>query len=248
MDISFWTNLNPKTEVVPITAVKYKNFTALARYFIPGGTYLRPYTIGRWANAQAYVDWRKKTARNYRSAMGSWHVPFGHQHNQHMNPNVLDHFKSILTNPAYNIKFRIEEPYVTVYGVNEQHLRDIATLIGHYDNLRRVEIPQNDNDVELLKAGVLFRKTDSGYKYKVTLRDSWSQSDNITASIAQVLFNQGDNVQISRNIVNKLTLNNRKRYYYTGIWFYANDLSFITFLQLIQPNCVLKVEEMVVRQ
>jgi len=245
MDTSYWTNLNPKIEVVPTTAVKYKTYTAIAKYYLPGGTYLRPYS-SRWTSAVEYVDWRVRTARNYRSAMGSWRVPYSSY--GAMDATALEHFKSVLTNPAFNIKFRIEEPHVSVYGTNEQNVKDIVTLLGNYNSLRRVEVPTSEDDIELLKSGVVFRKTDTGYKYKITLRDSWGQSDQVTASIVQVLINQGNNVLISRNINNKLSATNKQRYYYYGVWFYANDLAFLTFLQLIKPNCILKVEEVVVRK
>lgn len=245
MDTLYWTNLYPKIEVFPATAVKYKTYTAVAKYYIPGTSYLR-YIANRWANAQEYVDWRIKTARNYHSAMGSWRMPYSTIGS--MDASALDQFKSVLTDPAYNIKFRVNEPHISIYGLNEQNLKDIVTLLGNHDKLRRVAVPTSNDEIEMLKSGVVFRKTETGYKYKITLRDSWSQSEQVSASISQVLLNQDDNVRISMKIRDKLLLGSKNRYYYYGVWFYANDLAFLTFLQLIKPNCVLKVEEVAVRK
>ena len=235
MDTSYWTTLNPKIKLQATTAIKFGEFVASAKYHVPGCGYLRA-SGSRWKTANEYVAWRITSARNYNSVAGSWFVPF--HRTGTMDPVQLDHFKAHLGgNNKDNIKIRIEEPFVTVYARSEDDLKRDLAYLGFTEAIREVMAPHSSYDLTALTNGAILRKQSNGYRYKIVLRENRRASDELVNSVYTLLVNQGDNVLLSKTVEEMLT---RTRWLY-NIWFYANDLDFLTFLDLILPNAVLKI-------
>jgi hypothetical protein len=109
--------------------------------------------------------------------------------------------------------------------------------------LLSVSGPADDDTQELLKNGVIIRKKEFGYQYKVILRDG--RCDVATKQqILNYLESIGtDEVKVSPGVKNML---DSKYNGFWGVWFYVNDEKIRTFLELIHPGCVLNIHPVVV--
>jgi putative protein kinase ArgK-like GTPase of G3E family len=143
------------------------------------------------------------------------------------------------------IKMRIEEPMIQIYANNEKHLKDIVKKFKKFPKqyLDSISGPKNAQLESVLNSGAIIRKTDNGFKYKVIVRDG--RYDTMTKqALLNYLLNLGaDNAQISKNSIDTLKRNSS---FIWGLYFYVNDLSTLTFVNLIHPNLILNHHEIVV--
>ena len=108
--------------------------------------------------------------------------------------------------------------------------------IGNTDRVIHLNIPSNP---ELLTANTVIMKRGTGYRYKIVIRDRFVRNDYISASsFIKYLDNLEDQVKVSKAVRRNLEHKN----IFSHIWFYSNDISFLPMLDLIYPNCVLKVK------
>ena len=154
---------------------------------------------------------------------------------------ILRHIKKNVA----GIKMRIEEPRVQIYAATEDELVDL--VLDHLQPFRKyletVSGPENDKSAEILDSGAILRKKNIGYTHKVIIRDGRYNPES-KASILNYLESLGTNlIKVPQSGLDMLT---KKSEYIWNLYFYTNDPSVLTFLNLIHPGLVLNCHELVV--
>lgn len=235
MDTLYWTNLNQKINILESTKVYFKEFTCKAKYYCPGGMYLREQSQTHWGEPHVYVDMRKETYRRYKQ-IGSW-APAGREFEK-INSTQLEKTRVALgLSEKMKFKLRVEEPYFALYTTTEQDLKTLVDRVDCNDRVYEVSLPRNTQALEDIKNNIIYRKRDVGYQYKVIVRDRY-KLDTVSITFKNYLDNLGiETVKLSRTVAKTLSKGR-----FSQIWFYSNDLTFLPMLELIYPSSILKVE------
>jgi hypothetical protein len=137
------------------------------------------------------------------------------------------------------LKFRIEEPFVTIYSNDEQLLFDIVRTTG----VKEIHRPASEEAKQILNRGQLVVKTKSDYTYKIVLRESSKISLEVREQVYNYLTSLGDTVKLTRSCKRNLT---ERRHWFTSTYFYSKDSTIMTFLNLISPDIVSGIFELAV--
>ena len=144
-----------------------------------------------------------------------------------------------------DIKVRVEEPHIQIYAVDESVLKDIADAMTPLarSRINSVQSPRDDKQAELLRDNKILRKSRrNNYQYKIVCRDG-RVDPTIKKNLLNYLESLGDTVSIPRCSRDMLANN------YSGFWgvyYYSNDISINTFVDLIRPGTIANVHEIVV--
>jgi hypothetical protein len=145
-----------------------------------------------------------------------------------------------------DIKVRVEEPHIQIYASSESVLQDIVTNKFAGFPARYIESisgPANDQTRDILNTGAIIRKTDLGYKYKILMRDGLYDKQTKEALLNYITNIGVENATMPKGCIKMLTKDTR---YIWNLYLYVNDLSVITFLNLIHPSLVLNYHELIV--
>jgi hypothetical protein len=240
MDTLFWTQSNPKITIEHTTKKYFGLYLRKLVLYAPAGRILEK----GWQNVEIALQARQELAKRRINWGGSWY-------NREASINDADTgFLTILgrlkNDPAYSdtIRFRIEEPYITLYADEEQTLKDIVTqhIAPTYSRyITSVTMPIDDDAVKHLNEGAILRKKDYGYKYKVIIRDGKYSSDvkqallTYLTSLDETFLTKGCVEQLSKDLN-----------YVWNAFFYTNDPDVIHFVNLIAPNSIANIHELVV--
>lgn len=231
MDLLYWTNLNLRDKIEPTQKLFFNKYSYRVQYYCPGSSYLRDYSRRFWGRPDEYLEFQIETQKNYR-AVGSWYP----SHRFNWTKDVkLDQIESARTLSSI-IKHRIEEPNLAFYTTDENTVKLVVDTIKHTDRILHLNIPDPATLVNL-NNNTVYMKRGTGYQYKIFIRDKWT-GDNTATSFLTYLDNLGEQVKISQTVRKTL----EKNTVFSSIWFYSNDLTFLPMLELIYPNCVLKVQ------
>lgn len=237
MDTSFWIRCNPKITVEHTVKKFYGKFLYKIVLYCPAGR-----LIDGKGGMLALLDHRKNVYKHINQS-GWW----GHRQNRDLDRAdiiLLDALRTIRKNST-SIKMRVEEPRIQIYAATESELVNLVTnhLQPFVANIESVAGPANEEAAEVLNAGAIIRKTDNGYSHKVILRDG-RYSMEIKESILQYLnglqLEQAGITDSCREMFKK------PNSYLWNCYFYTNDPSITTFLNLISPGIVSNIHELVV--
>lgn len=145
----------------------------------------------------------------------------------------LDYFKDAAQKHKGQIKYRSEEPYLSIYADDPQLLFDIVSQSPMPNRLTEVHRPANADAEAALNRGEVIVKKFTEYNYKVMFRDGYSFADD--NQVCDYLYNLGDDVKMTKSCLKTLS---GKRYWYSGIYFYCKDPDITTFLNLIAPGSI----------
>lgn len=237
MDTSFWIRCNPKVTVEHTVKKFYGKFLYKIVVYCPAGRLVD--AKGTMPDA---LEHRKNIYKHINHS-GWW----GHRHNRdldHADIQLLETMRGIRRSNS-SIKLRVEEPRIQIYAASEDELVNLVLdhLQPFVKNIESVAGPANEEAVDVLNSGAIIRKTDNGYSHKVILRDG-RYGPEVKDTVLQYL----DSLQIEivgvpascRNMFTKSTS------YVWNCYFYTNDPSVTTFLNLIQPGIVSNIHELVV--
>ena len=240
MVTSEWTNLNSKIIVEDTKKKYFKKYFSSVKFLCPGGRCItnpgNDYSILDLINFRIATDRQLNYGGSW-SAIGSWrsHKEMLSQYNLEQ----LESFRNI-RNDYKNIKFRVEEPNITLYAVNEQELYDIVLkdLSNWTDRIAVVTRPVNDQAREFLENDNILIKVDRGYNYKIVLKEG-----NISNKVAlyNYLCSLGDNIKVSKTVWASLA---STRPWVWGAWFYVNDPDLVTMLNIIEPGVVANIHKL----
>lgn len=238
MDLSFWNQLNPEIIYEPTRKQFYGQYLCKLVIYCPGGK-----LIQSKGNLNVELAHRINSNRlvNYG---GSWYSPNRNNFDLGKADVIqLDALRTIKSDTE-NVKFRVEEPYVQIYALDEETLKIIAARIPDpfLQTLFAIQFPESDDHTRLLKEDKILLKPSSkiGYRYKVILRDGEYSADT-KKQILAFLSNLGDEAKLSKSTFEMLS----KPYNYIwGCFVYVNDPGVLTFLNIISPGLVGKIHEL----
>ena len=138
-------------------------------------------------------------------------------------------------------KVRVEEPLVQIYADTVDDLKYLAERFDFFRQARIVEIsyPKNNKAAELLKQGKILRRSPQDYRFKIMLRDG-AYHASTKEQILNYLESLGDLVKITE--ANKKMMQ-RSYSWIWSVYFYSNDDSIATFLNLIHPGLISNIYE-----
>jgi hypothetical protein len=235
MDLLFWTQYNPNIVIEAATKQYFDQYFYKLVLYAPGGRVIREDGI-----IENIIEKRKHFVN---AARWQWRSTYDIE-------NAVPKDLEILRNLArqakdLNIKIRVEEPFVQIYAESEADLKDLVKYNLRSINKKDIRIINGPSSAEAAQAigeGKIVRRSSNGFSYKVTIRDG-SYSTEVKQGLLNYLTNLGDLVHFTKG-QRKMLLNNGK--YIWNMYFYTNDLSINGFVQVIHPNLVGKIHELVV--
>ena len=237
MDTSFWIRCNPKVTVEHTVKKFYGKFLYKIVVYCPAGR-----LIDSKDPMEQALEHRKSIYKHINQS-GWW----GHRHNRDLalaDVPLLETLRGIRRSQS-GIKLRVEEPRIQIYAETEDELVNLVLdhLQPFVKNIESVAGPANEAAAEVLNSGAIIRKTDNGYTHKVILRDGRYGSE-VKETILQYL----DSLQIEIAGVPKSCREMfvKSTSYVWNCYFYTNDPSVTTFLNLMQPGIVSNIHELVV--
>jgi hypothetical protein len=239
MDISFWTQLQPKINVEHTTKKYFNQYLYKLVVYAPCGR-----TINSNRDIGEHVENRRVWDRDT-NKFGHWGFRnLKESHNADI--KFLEVLRNIKNKKSDRLKFRIEEPEIQIYAKNLNDLQDLVQdQFGmFYSHLRSIFVPENEKAEDLLNSGFILRKKDIGYKYKIILSDGRYSIDT-----KRDILNYLDRLDINTVNIPKscyTLLGNLTHGHIWGCYFYSNDDSILTFLNLIAPGMISNIHELVV--
>jgi len=239
MDISFWIQCNPNLTVEHTTKKYFGRFLYKLVVYCPAGR-----LIDSKGDMAAALEHRRLMSKNVN--YGGW---WGHRLNKdldHAEVEFLTHLREIRLDRGLGVKLRVEEPMVQIYAKSDSDLQNLVNthfLNSQRQHVRAVAGPKDAEAETVLNSGAIIRKENNGYRYKVILKDG-RYTPAIKQSLLQYLDNQGpEQVQLSKTAREMLS---KSTSFVWNLYFYSNDISITTFLNLISPGIVSNYHELVV--
>ena len=238
MDISFWKSLKPNSK--PDIEFKQTKKQFFGRYLWRLEVHAECSDLANpcYKDMMAEVAKRKLRAqmRNYG---GSWRYDRLDRYDN-VDYVLLQTIRNMRETYKDTIKIRCEDPWVQFYAETEDELKVIAQCLGKEECILAICGPTPGTEAILTGDKIIGSKKIL-HRYKITLRDG---NYNLTSKlqILDLLEAQGEEVKIPASLRHGLTRD------YTGMWgtfFYANEASVTTMLNLIHPGIVGKIHEVV---
>lgn len=242
MDILYWINLNSKVKIHNTKKMYFGRYVYRLEIFCPGGRFIyeNQSSIRELIEQKQIFDQAIYQNRGWNS-YSVRHRKFIDQAAE----SQLETVKELLLSPS--VKIRVEEPKVQVYAECEQDLKDFIERFSIQDRARIVSItvPKDSKSEILLKENKIIRGSRrNSYRYKVSMRDGRVDPGtkinllNYLDSLEDLVFvPQGPRTMMSTPFSS-----------FWGVYFYTNDLSINTFIELIKPGVISNINEIVVAE
>lgn len=243
MDTLFWIQSSPNITVAHTTKRYFNKYLCKLVVYAPAGR-----LIEGTAPIGNGLEYRRSIIKNVNYG-GSWwaqHTDRQTQLLEDADVDFLEFLRTVKSNKLLNVKMRIEEPLIQIYGNNEETLKD---LVGNHFSptwarkyIESISVPANAEAVQLLESGAIIRRTENGYRYKVMIKDGRYDAE-LKESIRQYLQGVGiDAVYMPKGFEDQLL---KGSFIWSG-YFYTNDLGILSFLGIIRPGMVTNFHELVV--
>jgi hypothetical protein len=229
--------LNPEVKILHTTKKFYDQYLCKILIYAPGGR-----SMLRSGDIAEHLEWRSMLQGRMGGAIG-WLLLRGSDL-ENASPAFLDVLRTLKKNSSLNLKFRIEEPHVQIYAETPRDLKTVmGQLVGYHNYVKSVCLPESDLAEEVLNSGKIIRRADTGYQYKITLRDGHRYDAQTLVALKSFLEAQGDEVRVSEAMMRKLSKTHGFLY---SCYFYARDPVIVNFINLIHPDLVANIHELVV--
>lgn len=237
MDTLFWTQCKQNIEFKYTTKKFYGRFLHKLSVYAPAGRLIEK----EWENIHEALARRREYAERRVNWGGSWWTNGAKALDA--DPEFLELLGSI-KHHSPNLRFRIEEPKVAIYAATEQELKDLVTKNFKPNQVLYLQEycgPESAIAEAHLNSGAILRRKDNEYRYKVIIRDG-RYSIETKSAMYNYLVNSGETF-ITNGCKDQLTKD------FTYIWnmfFYTNDKDVIHFINLIAPDSIANIHELVV--
>ena len=239
MDTLFWTRCSPKITVEHTTKKYYNQYLYKIVVYCPAGR-----LIDNNGPMAKELDHRKEVFKHITQS-GWW----GQRQNRdlnHADVYLLDTMRKIRrSSNTVGIKLRVEEPRIQIYAKTENEL--VNLVLDHLQpfakHIETIAGPANEECADILNSGAIIRKTDNGYTHKVILRDGRYGTETKETMLQYLQNLDLAVIGIPTSCRNMLT---KSTSYLWNCYFFTNDPSVITFLNLISPGIVSNIHELVV--
>lgn len=238
MDTSAWTLYNPNISVENTVKKYFGKYLYKIVVYAPAGR-----LIDSKGNIEQAFDHRIAISRNM--SHNTW---WGRQNKELERADIgfLNALKKIRHDHVPGIKLRVEEPRVQIYANSESALHQVIKEYfnpEHHDYIKSVHGPESSEAENSLNSGAILRKKDVGYAYKVVVRDGRYTAE-VKKNILNYLSNLSpDVIKVPDSAVQMLS---KTSGFIWNMYFYTNDPSILTFLNLIHPTLVSNYHELVV--
>ena len=228
-----WKKLNSNIFLKNIKKKLFDQYYFSVKYYCPGARIILTPGNDNYENISDAIARRKLYYSPY-------HISAFTQ--PPINPLQLLDWVAVKNNHGSNVKIRIVEPHVTMYASNEETLLKIASYdLGHWvDDLVEIRRPESNEIKTILDNNAILVKTDNGFRYKIICKEGIYQHKN---AIYSLLDRLEDQVKVSKTVWTYLESSSA---YLRNIWFYTNDSNIAQLLNIIEPNCVTNIHELVV--
>jgi len=238
MDTSFWIQCNPKITVEHTTKKYFGKFLYKIVVYCPAGR-----LIDSKGDMLPALEHRKNIYKHISGS--SWWGARQNKDIENADVSLLEILRNIRMNKLLGFKLRVEEPRVQIYAGTEDELKNLidSHLKNYQTQIESVSGPANSDCAKILDSGAIIRKIDNGYSHKVILRDGRYGSD-----VKETILNYLDGLQIEIVGVPKSCreMFGKTSSYVWNCYFYTNDPSVVTFLNLIQPGLVSNIHELII--
>jgi hypothetical protein len=236
MDILSWTKLNHNILVESVTRRFFNRYCYKLDIELHGSSFLRYPDVP----IEEQIAARKRVNRNINFG-GTWRA-YVTKAPDIEEIKILEFLlKNHITNSGA-VKFRIEEPTLSVYAESEKELYDFATSLIRvgkiHQKIKKIHRPKSQDHLDLLEQGFTVKQSKYGYTHKVMLREG-RYSFAVKQQLHNYLKNLGDEVYLPKHLHEALE---KPFDSFWGSYFYTKDLGIITMISLISPTFVRSVE------
>ena len=220
-----WTELNPSLAIRETRKKYFNKYLYKAVVYVPCGTLI----LSKLESlAEAEIEYR----RSRLPITAQWNAYAKKKEVEAASADQITYYKHVRAKYP-DVKFRVEEPHISIFSDNEQTLFDIANN-DPTQRLLSIYRPANEAALEILDLGQIIMKKPNGYQYRVFFREGKS-SDKPLTQVYDYLMSLDDQVLLSPGLKRNLS---NPYYWFSGGYFYVNDPSVLTFLNLIAPGLV----------
>jgi hypothetical protein len=239
MDISFWTQYNPKITVEHTSKKYYGQYLYKIVVYAPAGRLI--HSKGDLTEAFEQRSQLIKTINH-----GGW---WGNRYDRDIantNIDLLSTLRNVHNDPTSTVKIRIEEPRIQLYAETDTELKSFLNthFKPEWNTLVEVVSGPRDHEAEkILNSNGIIRKKDIGYQYKIILKDG-RYSTEVKAQVLRYLLELGpDEAKVTKSVINML---GQSSHFLWNAYFYANDPNLASFITLINPGMVGNIHKLVV--
>lgn len=241
MDISHWTKLNPDIKRIDTTKKFFNKYLYKIDIYAPAGKIIiekntnkscQERFLNRVEDANERFNRLQPWAKNNGLALMGLReiINYG-------SIEQLEYYKTILDTHKDTIKFRVEEPNLSIYCNDEQLLYNIAAN-DPCGRVRKIFRPKNPEAQTLLEEGLVILKKPTPYSYIIHLREGVIKNRDIILQVYNYLLALDDDVKLTNSCAKNLS---GRRIYMPSTYFYSKNLECLTFLNLMAPDLVSRI-------
>ena len=241
MDISYWTNYNPNIDIDHTLKKYYGQYLYKLVLYAPGGRVID----SKLPVVDALIRRREHSKYRFKSS-GNWWLYRNNKDIDKADIAFLEVLKSVRQNRALGLKIRVEEPYVQIYADAETKLQDFVEqhcMVFPRNYIIGFAGPENLETERVLDSGAIIRRVDTGYRYKVVIRDGRYSTETKQQILRYITALGPEQAKLSPSAVVNLRSSGN---YIWNLYLYVNDPSVTSFIELISPGSVLNIHEMVI--
>lgn len=232
-----WTRLNQTVRIVPVNKMFYGQYLNKIVVYCPAARTI----LADNETELAAILQRRISDRLLYNWGGSWSNNYQSEILQkHSNFEQLKYFHNLKKNrKSKNISFRLEEPYISIYGNEEQVLYNVIENSSMPDRLTEVHRPESLKAQHLLLKGEVISRVISAnflnYNYKIYLRSYRFENEQHKKLLEDKFNDLQQNVRVPNKIRNFLQSD---KLFFSGGYFYCTDELTITFIKLAVPELI----------
>jgi hypothetical protein len=220
-----WNKLNPGIKIIDTKKKFFNQYLYKAVLHTPFCRLILSNQVNLTNEYQRRLD----MSRHYNHG-GSWKK---NNISNRANISELSYYQNLRLKNTDVFKFRIEEPYLSIYANDENYLHDIVSKAG--STVIEIHKPASESAKAILNQGEIVIKKLTEYEYKVVLRENGSISYEAREQVYNYLIGLNDTVKMTKGCKRNLT---ERQYWFTSTYFYTKDPTILTFLNLISPDIV----------
>lgn len=222
MDTSRWYKLNNNIKIVRTQRKFYRRYLHKLVYTVYGA-----WTMYGSENFDAVLNKLRRTR-------------------YHVEPRTVELIAPVFdlyTSKDSSLRFRAERSTLSVFCNDVDYLFEIAQNKLSSHKPETLSTVLDNESLTLLEKGMILVKTPTDYHWRVNIRAGFYRNVAERQSLGQYLKNLGEEVKITKNILDHLCSNDK---YFHGGYFHVKDPRVADMIRLISPALVQSVDQLAV--
>lgn len=223
MDTSYWKTLNPTLKFVETKSLFYNKYVYKLKLKAPR-IRTHVYLKGDIYRIKAFFT-RQKTLfqENY---LGYNYYDYNLKFNNFIYKRYLE---------SKEIKFRIENPYISLYLNDITDLEQILKVLDTNNYIayaKEISLPSIKNIQDIIDGKIIVKRIPEEYKFKVIIKGGIYTDDTVQRreNIYNYLYSLGEEVLVPRSFMHS------NRYQLSQSYFYCKDEKVVLFVHLMAPE------------